>query len=209
MIKGIILDLDNCIFDTRSLGDGTIGAVLEVLHSSDLSGQLKKEINDALWTDSLDIVIERFQVPQEIAEKMREAYRQIEIPENREVRTYGDETCIKSLPVKRILVTTGYRRFQESKIKRANIVHLFDEVVIDELDFKEKRKGKGKIFEEILVANKWNRNEALVVGDNPKSELGAAKSLGIFTVQILRPGVEKWPEADRHIYSLRELANII
>lgn len=49
----------------------------------------------------------------------------------------------------------------------------------------------------------------LVVGDNPGSELGAAKKLGIPAVQVLRPGVKKCEEADYYVNSLSELAGII
>jgi len=119
-IKAIIFDLDNCIFDTRSMGEGIIDTVLEVLYSSNLSEQQKKDVDDALWTTSLEDIIDQFKVPEKIAEKMRQAYRKIEVPKNREVKSFGDEKCIKNLPVKKILVTTGYRRFQESKIERIN-----------------------------------------------------------------------------------------
>ena len=69
--------------------------------------------------------------------------------------------------------------------------------------------GKKRIFEELLKKNGWRKDEVLVVGDNPASELSAAKSLGILTVQTLRPTIERWEEADYHIQSFRELADII
>ena len=100
-------------------------------------------------------------------------------------------------------------KFQETKIAKLGIAHLFDEIIIDVLDDPNKRKGKTKIFEEILESNKWNKEEVLVVGDNPHSELGAAKALGITTVQTVRPTVIKWKGADHHIESLRELKTLL
>ena len=82
-------------------------------------------------------------------------------------------------------------------------------IIIDALDHIDQRKGKKRIFEELLEGNGWRKDEALVVGDNPASELGAAKSLNILTIQTLRPTIEKWEGADYHIQSLRELADII
>ncbi len=207
MIKAIIFDLDMCILDTHSLTGPFFQPVLDALYNSDLSAELKEKISYQLWTTSLDDVMEMFDVPKDIAERMREAYRQIEVPDG--IKTFGDEEFIEGLPVKKILVTTGYTKFQETKIEKLGIANLFDEIIIDTLDYRDKRKGKKKIFEELLVKNGWKKNEVLVVGDNPQSELGSAKSLGILTVQTLRPTIEKWEEADYHINSFSELADII
>lgn len=207
MIKAVIFDLDMCILNTHTLTGSFFQPVLDALYDSGLSPELKKKINYQLWSTSLDDTIEMFFIPDDIAEKMRGAYRRIEVPDG--IRTFGDEAYIKDLLVKKILVTTGYKKFQETKIEKLGIANLFDEIIIDALDYREKRKGKKKILEEILNKNGWMVDELLVVGDNPISELGAAKSLGIPTIQTLRPTVEKWEGADYYIYSFRELAGII
>lgn len=207
MVKVVIFDLDMCILNTHSLTGPFFQPVLDALNNSDLLPELKEKINYQLWTTSLDDVMEMFSVPDDIAEKMREAYRRIEVPDG--IKTFGDEEFIQDLPVKKILVTTGYRKFQETKIEKLGISNLFDEIIIDALDYRDKRKGKKKIFEEILIQNGCKVSEALVIGDNPRSELGAAKSLGIPTVQTVRPTVEKWEEADFYINSFSELASIV
>ena len=207
MIKAIIFDLDMCILNTHTLTGPFFQPVLDALYNSSLSPELKEKINYQLWTTSLDDVIEAFSVPEDIAERMREAYRHIEVPDG--IKTFGDEGFIRDLPVKKILVTTGYRKFQETKIEKLGIAELFDKIIIDALDYRDKRKGKKKIFAEILIKNDWKASEVLVVGDNPMSELGAAKSLGIPTVQTVRPTIEKWIEADYHINSFSELADLI
>lgn len=207
MIKGIIFDLDMCILDTHTLNGPFFQPVLDALYNSELPLELKEKIQYQLWTTSLEDTVQMFSIPESVAEKMREAYRQIEVPDG--IKTFGDEEFIYDLPVNKILVTTGYKRFQETKIKKLGIAGLFDEIIIDQLDFKDNRKGKKRIFEELLENNNWQRNEVIVVGDNPMSELGAAKSLGISTVQTLRPTVEKWEEADFHISSFSELKEII
>ena len=207
MIKAIIFDLDMCILNTHTLTGPFFQPVLDALYNSSLSPELKEKINYQLWTTSLDDVIEVFSIPEDIAERMREAYRHIEVPDG--IKTFGDEGFIRDLPVKKILVTTGYRKFQETKIEKLGIADLFDKIIIDALDYRDKRKGKKKIFAEILIKNDWKASEVLVVGDNPMSELGAAKSLGIPTVQTVRPTIEKWIEADYHINSFSELADLI
>lgn len=196
-----------CILDTRTVAGPFFQPVLDALYNSELLPELKEKINYQLWTTSLEDVVEMFSIPDDIAERMREAYRRIEVPDG--IKTFGDEEYIRDLPVKKILVTTGYRKFQETKIEKLGIADLFDEIIIDSLDYRDKRQGKKKIFEELLRNNGLVGDEVLVVGDNPISELGAAKSLGIPTVQTLRPMVEKWEGADYHIHSLYELGDII
>jgi putative hydrolase of the HAD superfamily len=137
---------------------------------------------------------------------MREAYRHLDVPAG--ISSYGDEGYIKTLPVVKILVTSGYKKFQTQKNEILGIADLFSEIIIDELDHKGCRKGKRAIFAELLGKYNWNATEVLVVGDNPASELKAAKALGIPTVQTLRPTIVKWDQADHHIASLKELAQI-
>ncbi|MDO8495928.1 MAG: HAD family hydrolase [bacterium] len=207
MIKAVIFDLDMCILNTHTLTGPFFQPVLDAIYNSDLSLELKEKINYQLWTTSLEDTVEMFSIPEDTAERMREAYRRIEVPDG--IKTFGDEAYIQDLPVIKILVTTGYLRFQETKIEKLGIAHLFEEIIIDALDDKDKRKGKKKIFEELLKKNGWKEDEVLVVGDNPASELGVAKALGIPTVQTLRPTIVRWDEADYHIQSLSELGDIV
>jgi len=207
MIKGIIFDLDMCILDTHSLTGPFFDPVLRVIHQSQLSEDRKKAIEAQLWTTSLDDTVVIYKIPQDIADAMRSAYELVEVPEG--IYSYGDEACIRDLPVKKYLVTSGYRTFQETKIARLGIVDLFDGVIIDATDDISGRKGKRQIFIDIMEQNSWNVDEVLVVGDNPKSELGIAKELGITTVQTLRPTVTRWDEANHHITSLAELSPLL
>jgi putative hydrolase of the HAD superfamily len=207
MIKAIIFDLDMCILNTLSLTGSFFDPVLNVLRNSDLTDEQKEKIESQLWTTSLDDTVKMFDVPQALAENLSEAYRQIEVPEG--IKSYGDERYIKNLPVKNILVTSGYTKFQTTKIDKLKIAVLFDNIIIDALDEPSQRKGKKQIFEELLQKNHWNANEVLVIGDNPSSELGTAKSLGITTVQTLRPTITKWDDADYHIANFKELQGII
>lgn len=207
LISAIIFDLDMCILDTHSLTGPFFEPVLSVLRNSNLSEELKRQIEKQLWTTSLDYVIELYKVSADIADNLRQAYLTIEVPDG--IKTFGDEECIRALPVKKFLVTSGYRRFQQTKIDKLGIADLFDQVIIDVSDIPGQRPGKTKIFQDIMQANNWLPAEVVVVGDNPLSELGSGKSLGMITVQTLRPTVEKWPEADCHITSLCELQGII
>ncbi len=207
MIKGIIFDLDMCILDTRSLKGPFFEPVIKPLRDSDLTRESKDTVITALWTTSLEDTIELFSIPTLVAERMREAYRNLDVPEG--IYSFGDENVITEINTVNILVTTGYKKFQTTKIERLGIRSLFDEVIIDELDYKELRKGKKQIFSEILEKYGWSNHEVLVIGDNPASELGAGKELGIRVVQTLRDSVVKWDMADHHIKGFSELKELV
>lgn len=206
-VKGIIFDLDMCILDTRTLEGPFFDPVLHALDAWETSGELKQKARNQLLTTSLDDVVTLLAVPEFIAERMRDAYRLITVPLG--IKSFGDEEYIRSLPLTKILVTSGYAKFQEAKIVQLEIRDLFDRIIIDALDDQSARKGKKRIFQELLEAYGWKNNEVLVVGDNPASELGAAKALHIKTIQILRPSVQRWDEADHYIHSFSELAALI
>ena len=127
MIKVMIFDLDMCILNTHTLTGPFFQPVLDALYSSELSQDLKERIQYQLWTTSLDDTMEMFSVPENIVERMREAYRQIEVPDG--IKTFGGEEFIRDLPVRKILVTTGYRKFQETKIEKIGVADLFDEII--------------------------------------------------------------------------------
>jgi putative hydrolase of the HAD superfamily len=207
MIKAVIFDLDMCIFDTRTLGEHILDSVLAPLHESSMPEATQREIDRTLWTTSLEDCVELFSIPSGVADKMRGAHKKLVVPDG--VKTFGDERSLLDLPVYRILVTSGYREWQTRKIEKLGVDRLFNEIIIDTIDDLSTRKGKRLIFTELLARHVWEPQEVLVVGDNPHSELKAARALGIPTVQTLRPTVIKDPLADYHIESLNELHTIL
>jgi HAD superfamily hydrolase (TIGR01509 family) len=115
---------------------------------------------------------------------------------------------LKELPVRRFLVTSGFRRLQESKVRALGFTGWFTAIHIDAIDEPE-RKGKHGIFQELLVAHGLPPEAVLVVGDNPDSEIEAGNRLGMKTIQILRPGVPRGDNAATHIHNLRELKQFL
>lgn len=205
MIKGIILDLDMCILDTRSLRGPFFEEVLAPLRASILPEKIA--IEQALMTTSLDDVAKLFSMPVELLEEMRTAYREATVPQG--IRTFGDEECLRSFTQTKILVTSGFIKFQQGKIDQLGIADLFDEIHIDSTDDPVTRKGKKVIFEECMKRHGWLPSEVLVIGDNPVSELKAGKELSMVTVQTVRPSIVRSDIADHHIESLSELSSLL
>jgi putative hydrolase of the HAD superfamily len=124
------------------------------------------------------------------------------------LRGYPDLGALRDLHVTLFLVTSGFRRLQESKISALRIAQLFAEVHVDAID-EENRKGKRRIFADIMSSHGLAPDEVLVVGDNPDSEIDAGNQLGIKTVQILRPGVTRGDNASYYIDELAELKHLV
>jgi len=130
------------------------------------------------------------------------AFSQLEV--RQPMYGYGDLGALSELRAERFLVTSGFRRLQESKIRALGIWHLFTAIHIDAID-ESRPKGKLKAFEAILQTHRLTPNEVLVVGDNPDSEIAVGNSLGMVTIQTLRPGVPPSPAAKHHIHTLADL----
>ena len=106
------------------------------------------------------------------------------------MKGYPDLSVLRELTSDLYLVTSGFRRLQQSKIKALGFEQLFKGIFIDAVDEPE-RKGKEGIFRSIMDAAGLSPEEVIVVGDNPDSEIEVGNRLGIRTVQILRPGVPR------------------
>ena len=83
---------------------------------------------------------------------------------------YPDLGVLQELTSDLYLVTSGFRRLQQSKIKALGFEHLFKGIFIDALDEPE-RKGKEGIFRSIMDAAGLSPEEVVIVGDNPDSEI--------------------------------------
>jgi FMN phosphatase YigB (HAD superfamily) len=127
---------------------------------------------------------------------------------NRKLHGYGDLSLLSELPANRFLVTSGFRRLQESKIRALDLIPLFTAVYVDAID-EHDRLGKLGHFESILQKQRLTAAEVLVVGDNADSEIAAGARLGMPTVQTLRPGVPYAANATFHIHSLQELKALL
>lgn len=133
-------------------------------------------------------------------------YSQLEV--DTPMRGYADLRTLVEFPVLRFLVTSGFRRLQESKIKALEFERLFAAIYVDAIDVAD-RKGKQSIFEGILNDYRLKPEEVLVVGDNADPEIEAANQLGITTVQVLRAGMPRGNNASHYIDDLAELKDLL
>jgi FMN phosphatase YigB (HAD superfamily) len=213
MIKALFFDLDNCIFNTRSMGSALLEPLLKAVenadHASVLTDDAKAGIKTDLWSLSVEDVIKKYLVPRHLAKVMRKEYLRLTAPAHS--LSYWDVLFLVLLPVHyhTILVTTGIKKLQKSKIKVSRISCLFKEIIIDAVDQPTKIRGKKAIFEELLNRHGWQPQEVMVIGDNAYSELKAGKELGMVTVQILRPHVYKVDGFDHYVQDFCQLTELL
>ncbi|MEO5818187.1 MAG: HAD family hydrolase [Gemmatimonadaceae bacterium] len=209
MIKAIIFDLDNCLSAADESSRQLLEPVFHAVRQSNngrLSDDALDKAFDECWRDAFDVVALRYGFSREMLEAGWSAAAQAEVQVP--LQGYPDLGALQALPGKLFLVTSGFRRLQESKISALRIAELFAEVHVDAID-EENRRGKRQIFADILASHQLSPDEVLVVGDNPNSEIEAGNQLGITTVQILRPGVTKGNNASYYIDELAELSQLI
>ena len=122
------------------------------------------------------IVAKKYNFSKELIDEAIEIQEDLEY--TKPIATFKDYHVIKVLPGERFLVTTGFRKMQESKITSMGINDDFTEVHIVDPTMSSKKE----VFAGIMQRYNYKPEEVLVVGDDPDSEIQAAKDLGIETV---------------------------
>jgi FMN phosphatase YigB (HAD superfamily) len=209
MIKAIIFDLDNCLAPADEIGRDLLEPMFVAIRRANkghLSTAILERALAECWRSPLDAVAHEHGFSDEmLAAGWEVAHRlAITVP----MRGYPDLHVLTELPATLFLVTTGFRRLQESKIDALGFRERFEGVYVDAID-EPGRTGKRQIFQEILAQHGLDPPSVLVVGDNPASEIAAGNRLGIPTVQILRPGVARSANATHHVDGLDALRRLM
>jgi len=209
MIRAIIFDLDNCLSAADEVGRGLLEPVFDAIRRANkgtLPGEALARAFEDCWRHPLDWVAREYGFTGEMLAAGWEvaARTEVEAP----MRGYPDLGALAELPAMLFLVTSGFRRLQDSKIRALGFESLFKAIHVDALDEAD-RQGKEGLFREILKTYRLAPEEVLIVGDNPDSEIEAGNRLGMRTVQILRPGVPRGDNATHYIHSLAELKGLL
>ena len=208
MIRAIIFDLDNCVAPSDSMGRDFMEPVFTAIREANRGEVSEDDLGRAfeeMWRAPIDAVAKKYGFSEEMFEAGWRASLQLEV--RKPMQPYDDAALLRDLPARRYLVTSGFRRVQESKIHALGIAPLFDQTQVDAIDEQDRKRKEG-LFREIAANGGFAPEEVLVIGDHPESEIAAGNRLGMPTVQILRPGVEEGTTAKFVIRSFRELPEI-
>ena len=208
-MKAVIFDLDNCLAAANEPGELLYEPAFDAIRRENRGAVPDKALARAFadcWFTPLDKVAAKYGFSAAMLAAGWKVFAALEV--RTPMRGYGDLAELSELPAQRFLVTSGFRRLQESKIRALGIGLYFTAIHVDAID-EPGEKGKRRIFEQLLNAYSIKPSEALVVGDSSVSEIEAGNSLGIRTAQILRPGVPRADNAKYHIRSLAELKDLL
>lgn len=210
MLKSLICDLDNTLFPTRAISRSVLQPALDAVRAANLQGShvpdtRLEEALEACWDLSFDEVARRYGLPDPLCQVWAEAAERLEAKSPLEL--YPDSAVLWTLPLQRFLVTTGYRRFQESKIAALHIQHRFDGIYIDALG--DGRLGKEALFRQLMAEHGLAPHEVAVLGDNAESEIAAGHRLGLWTIQIVRERAVSSSSAHFWIDSLTQLPAVL
>lgn len=176
MIKrAIIYDLDNTIYSVKSLGEELLTPLFELIASKGEHDQEMDQIKQDLMASPFQVVAEKHRFSTELIQKATDLLRNLTYKD--EIRPFEDYGKIKDIPGDRYLVTMGFTKMQWSKIKRMGIEADFREVHVLDPDISPRTKKDA--FADILKRHDYVVGEVLVVGDDPQSEIKAARELGI------------------------------
>jgi putative hydrolase of the HAD superfamily len=205
MTDAIVFDLDSCISAADEPGRQLFARAFAAIEAANQGSHSESDLALAfadMWRLPFDFVSKKYAFTQPMRDAGWRAFLAIEV--TTPMRGYGDLSVLRELNVRRFLVTSGFRRLQESKIRALNIASLFTDIVVDAID-EPGARGKLAIIQELMRTHQLIASRMLIVGDNPDSELAAGRKLGIRTVQTLRPGVPRDQKATHHISSFHEL----
>jgi len=209
MSKALIFDLDNCLAAANEVGEElfqpAFDAIPQANHSA-VSDEVLEQAFADMWRHPLDWVAAKYGFSEAMLAAGWRAFVTMEVA--RPMFGYGDLAVLAELPVKRFLMTSGFRRLQESKIRALRLERLFTALYVDAIDEPD-RLGKQGFFGLILRNYGLSSAGVLVVGDNADSEIEVGNRLGMATVQTLRSGVPRASNARFHIHSLPELKELL
>ncbi|WEK34103.1 MAG: HAD family hydrolase [Candidatus Pseudobacter hemicellulosilyticus] len=184
MKKAIIVDLDNTIYPVSSIGDHLFTPLLQAIEASG-------EFPDKMADIRADVMRKPFHL---IAKKHRFSHaltKQCDailtnLTYDKPMQPFDDYALLRTLPMNKYLVTSGYRNMQWSKIQQLGIEKDFTAIHI--VDPQTSTDTKKIVFERICLGQGYKPEEVLVVGDDLESEIKAGIELGMEVVLFDRIG---------------------
>lgn len=209
MTRSIIFDLDYCLSPGDEVGakfyEPAFAAIRRANHGALTDSALSRAFAECMRFP-FDDVATRFRFSEAMYHAGLRGFAALEV--SAPMHGYGDLDELRKLQARRFLVTSGFPGLQRSKLAMLGIAPLFEAVYVDAIG-DHPRRGKLAIFAELVAGHGLAAEDVWVVGDNADSEIAAGNRLGMTTVQILRPGVERSDAARYAVGNLREFGVLL
>lgn len=205
MKKAFIIDLDNTIYPVSSIGDDLFDPLFELIKKSGIQAKEFEQIKFNIMRKPFQVVAAQFNFSQQLLDDGIELLKQLTY--NKQMFAFEDYKILKTMNADRFLVTTGFKKMQQSKINQLNIENDFKEIHI--VDPASTKKTKKDIFKEIMQIHHYALEEILVIGDDPESEIKAATELNMDTVLYDKNNLYTATVATYKINDFKELESLI
>jgi len=203
--KAMIYDLDNTLFPVSDIGHELFEPLFQRIEKSEKHSESMNKIKKDLMRKPYQEVAEIYGFDEKLQQDGDRILK--DLTYEKEIKVFEDYPAILELPGERYLVTTGYTKMQNSKIKNMGITKDFKDLIV--VDPSESNLTKKDIFTKIMNENNYQPSDMMVIGDDPDSEIKAAEDLGIETVLYNKLELTEKPHADHIIKDFRELASIL
>ncbi len=205
--KLLIFDLDDTIFETRSIPKAHLQGVFDefeqTFHTHFAPGKFD-EVEKDLWRLPFDLVARKHHFPPLLTKQYSSLINEREF--KFKIQPFPDYKWLRKNRFRKILLTTGFRQLQLAKVTALGIENDFEAIYIDEVDALD-RIFKLGIMSEIITKSGLSKKDHLVIGDNPESELKAGFELGLTTIQVAKFDQERSPYSDQYITHFQELSD--
>lgn len=179
MIKALIFDLDNTIFPTKTISDEIFAPIYEMMeqYRGSLSDEAIGNIKTELVRKPFQKIADQYHFPAELKSQGIELLKQTVYTKT--ASTYKDYELVRSISLPKFLVTAGFTKLQQSKVDALGVRSDFKEVII--VDQEITAETKRDFFVRLIQKYSYRSEELIAVGDDPESEIGMARELGIKT----------------------------
>ena len=173
----LIIDLDNTIYPVKSIGSKLFAPLFSLLTEPKygLNNQTIADAKEQIMRIPFQKVAEQFNFPGHLTNDALDLLRGLTYDEP--MTYFEGYEAIRELDTKKLLLTTGFKALQESKVRALKIENDFTEIFIVDPDVSTLTKKD--IMLKIMEKYQLSPADILVIGDDPGSEIKAANELGI------------------------------
>lgn len=223
-INHIFFDLDHTLWDYDRNAQETLTDIYVQIGAASIV-PIKKfintyyQVNEKLWVKYNKKQIDREYIKQH---RFREVFQKTGIDESlaHEASLYFMANCSKKPHLiehakitldylikkyKLHIITNGFNDVQPVKLASSGIESYFEVMVTSETS--QARKPDPEIFQDALERAGAVKQESIMIGDNPKTDIHGARDFGIKTI-LYDPSGKKRSMADYNIQSLDELIRL-
>jgi FMN phosphatase YigB (HAD superfamily) len=222
MIKGIIFDLDDTLYDCTATvkksatitASKAMAAVLGIPYQKFWAKRKEIMKDDPFFWSVNKKLCHAFKIKGKKAQKAYKAGNELYYikPHVGAIKPFsGVKPMLGRLKKKYLLglVTFGHIQLQQKKLKKLGIKNHFTYIGFDE--YQKLGLTKKDCFKEFCKKLKMKPSEVLVVGDNLTNEIAIANKMGMTTIRILTGSRKKLqPKTDYEIpdYSFKKITHV-